>query len=94
MAGLLFAFMGNLMHNIKPNYFAGVRTPWTLEDPDTWRATHRLAGKLWFGGGIFVTIAVLVLPVESRADHFCIYDRFTGAHTRYVFLYLLQKTSA
>jgi uncharacterized membrane protein len=65
LAGLLFAFIGNLMHNIKPNYFAGVRTPWTLEDPDTWRATHRLAGKLWFGGGIFATIAVLVLPVEA-----------------------------
>ena len=65
LAGLLFAFMGNLMHSIKPNYFAGVRTPWTLEDPDTWRATHRLAGKLWFGGGVFVTIVVLVLPVKA-----------------------------
>jgi len=60
--GLLFVFLGNIMHSIKPNYFAGIRTPWTLEDNDTWRATHRLAGKLWFIGGILITIVVLLLP--------------------------------
>jgi len=60
--GLLFAFIGNMMHSIKPNYFAGVRTPWTLENEDNWRATHRLAGKIWFMGGILLTIAVLLLP--------------------------------
>jgi uncharacterized membrane protein len=63
--GLLFAFIGNIMNSIKPNYFAGVRTPWTLEDDDTWRATHRLAGKLWFVGGIVLTILVLLLPATA-----------------------------
>ncbi|HVS94145.1 MAG TPA: SdpI family protein [Mucilaginibacter sp.] len=63
--GLFFAFMGNVMHSIKPNYFAGLRTPWTLEDTDTWRATHRLAGKLWFAGGIAVTILALLLPAKT-----------------------------
>src|SRR6201996_6544904 len=65
VTGLLFAFLGNIMHSIKPNYFAGVRTPWTLEDDDTWRATHRLAGKLWFIGGIILTILVLMLPPKA-----------------------------
>ena len=60
--GLLFAFIGNIMNSIKPNYFAGVRTPWTLENEDNWRATHRLAGKLWFIGGLVLSIAVLLLP--------------------------------
>ncbi len=55
------------MHSIKPNYFAGMRTPWTLEDNDTWRATHRLAGKLWFAGGIILTIIALLLPAETGA---------------------------
>ncbi|HTI57509.1 SdpI family protein [Mucilaginibacter sp.] len=63
--GLFFAFMGNLMHSIKPNYFAGLRTPWTLEDPDNWRATHRLAGKLWFAGGLILAVLVLLLPVKT-----------------------------
>jgi uncharacterized membrane protein len=65
VVGLFFAFMGNLMHSIKPNYFAGLRTPWTLEDNDTWRATHRLAGKLWFVGGIVLTILTLLLPAKA-----------------------------
>ena len=62
--GLFFAYLGNLMHSIKPNYFVGIRTPWTLEDPDTWRATHQLGGKMWFAGGIIITIATLFLPIE------------------------------
>jgi uncharacterized membrane protein len=62
LIGLFFAFLGNIMYSIKPNYFAGVRTPWTLEDEGNWRATHQLAGKLWVAGGIVLTILTLVLP--------------------------------
>jgi len=65
--GLLVMFMGNYMNNIKPNYFAGFRLPWTLNDPDNWRRTHQLAGKLWFAAGIllilmslFITKALLI----------------------------------
>jgi uncharacterized membrane protein len=61
--GLLFAFMGNYMHNIKPNYFAGIRLPWTLENEENWKKTHLLAGKLWFAGGLLITILCLLLPV-------------------------------
>ena len=63
--GLLFVFMGNIMNSIKPNYFAGIKTPWTLESEDNWRATHRLAGKIWVVGGIIVTITMLLLPPET-----------------------------
>jgi uncharacterized membrane protein len=62
MVGLLFVFLGNVMNNIKPNYFVGIRTPWTLESEETWRATHRVAGKVWFAGGIILTILMLLLP--------------------------------
>jgi len=65
LVGLFFAFMGNMMHSIKPNYFAGVRTPWTLENEDNWRATHRMTGKLWLAGGILITILVLLLPAAA-----------------------------
>jgi uncharacterized membrane protein len=63
--GLFFACLGNFMHNIKSNYFIGLRTPWTLEDPDTWRVTHQLAGKLWVAGGIIAAIATLLLPFKA-----------------------------
>ncbi len=67
LIGLLFACIGNLMHSIKPNYFVGVRTPWTLEDPDNWKATHRLTGKLWFTGGMALTLVTLLLPNAAGA---------------------------
>ena len=62
LMGLLFAFIGNYMNNIKPNYFAGFRLPWTLSDDENWRKTHRLAGHLWFWTGLFITIISLLLP--------------------------------
>ncbi|GEO09411.1 SdpI family protein [Segetibacter aerophilus] len=65
MLGLFFAYLGNLMHSVKPNYFVGIRTPWALEDEDTWRKTHQLAGKLWFAGGIVITVITLIVPANS-----------------------------
>ncbi len=65
LVGLLFVFIGNMMNSIKPNYFAGFKTPWALENEDNWRATHRVASKVWFIGGITITITTLLLPVEA-----------------------------
>jgi uncharacterized membrane protein len=53
---LLFAILGNYLPNLRPNYFVGIRTPWTLEDAETWRATHRLGGKLMFFGSLLLLI--------------------------------------
>ena len=60
--GLMFAFIGNYMHALKPNYFAGIRLPWTLSDDENWRKTHYLAGKLWFWGGLLFALASLFIP--------------------------------
>jgi uncharacterized membrane protein len=62
---LLLAVIGNYMPNLKPNYFAGMRLPWTLEDPDNWKATHALAGKIWFIGGILLGIVCFILPQKA-----------------------------
>ena len=62
--GIFFSLMGNLMLNIKPNYFVGIRVPWTLENDDNWRKTHRLAGKLWFAGGIIAAITAILFPYK------------------------------
>jgi len=59
--GLLFALLGNNMYNIKPNYFAGLRLPWTLENEDNWRKTHQFAGRLWFFGGLAFAAMVFLL---------------------------------
>lgn len=61
---LFFAYMGNLMHSVKPNYFVGYRVPWTLENEENWKKTHRLASKVWFGGGIALAIFSLLATQE------------------------------
>jgi len=65
LMGIFFIVVGNLMYNIKPNYFVGIRIPWTLESENNWRATHHMAGKLWFIGGILITVFTLSLPVQT-----------------------------
>jgi len=61
LIGLLFSFMGNMMHNVKPNYFFGLRLPWTLSSDDNWKKTHQLTGKIWFVGGIVIVIVSFLL---------------------------------
>lgn len=53
---LLLAILGNYLPNLRPNYFVGLRTPWTLESPQTWRVTHRLGGKVMFFGSLLLLV--------------------------------------
>ena len=62
----------------KPNYFIGIRTPWTLESEKVWTETHKLSGKMWFLGGIIVVIASLVL---SNPSNFIMFLIVTGVIT-------------
>ena len=64
LIALLFIVLGNLMNNIKPNYFFGIRTPWTLESEENWRMTHYLGSKIWFFGGLIMFLLILILPQE------------------------------
>ncbi len=65
LLGLFFVFIGNLMHSLKPNYFIGIRLPWTLENENNWRATHRIGSKSFFTGGIFIVAATLLCPAGA-----------------------------
>lgn len=61
--GLLFMVLGNYMNSVKPNYFVGIRTPWTLENPEVWRRTHRMANKVWIAGGLLLIIIPLTMDL-------------------------------
>jgi len=52
--GLLFAFLGNYLTRVEPNWFVGIRTPWTLSSDAVWRKTHRTAGWLFVVGGLVI----------------------------------------
>ncbi|MEM1094990.1 MAG: SdpI family protein [Bacteroidota bacterium] len=62
--GLMLAAIGNYLGTMKPNYFIGIRTPWTLQSDDVWRSTHRMAGPIWMAGGLGLAIGVFVFPAS------------------------------
>ena len=62
LISLLFILMGNMMGKIKHNYFFGIKTPWTLADPDVWNRTHRVGGRMWFVIGVLLLPCCLLLP--------------------------------
>lgn len=72
LVGIMYIILGNYFKTIKPNYFLGIRTPWTLENETVWKKTHRLGGKLWFIGGIMVVLSSLVFNKEFNFTIFMI----------------------
>ena len=62
LVSVLLILIGNMMGKIKHNYFFGIRTPWTLADPDVWMRTHSLGGKLWFVLGLVLLPGSFLLP--------------------------------
>ena len=60
--GLLFVVVGNLLGKIRPNWFVGIRTPWTLTSKRSWTKTHRLGGWLFVFLGLTFLVGGLVRP--------------------------------
>jgi uncharacterized membrane protein len=60
---LFFALLGNYLTTVQPNYFIGIRTPWALESDIVWFKTHRLVGRLFFGGGLGLAALAVIGPL-------------------------------
>jgi len=88
--GVLFIILGNYFQTIKANYFIGIRTPWTLESESVWKATHRMAGKLWFVGGLLVVLFSLLL---DKSQNTIVFIAITAVITiiPIIYSYLLYK---
>ena len=59
--GVMFMMIGNYMPKCKQNFTLGIKIRPTLESEENWNATHRLAGKVWFFGGLAI-LACVFLP--------------------------------
>ena len=62
--GLLLLVLGNAMPKSRPNAFAGIRMPSTLNSEVNWAATHRLGGWLMIAGGLVLLVAAFVVPMQ------------------------------
>ena len=60
--GILLVLIGNLLPRARPNWFIGIRTPWTLSSDRVWEKTHRVGGRALVAGGLAILIAALVIP--------------------------------
>ncbi len=61
--GLLLILIGNVMGKLRPNWFVGIRTPWTLSSKRSWTRTHAIGGRVFVIIGIFF----LLVPVGRLA---------------------------
>lgn len=86
--GLLFIVLGNYLPATKPNYFVGIRTPWTLENDMVWRKTHRLGGRLFMICGLLIIASTFIF---SDAFTFWILIGTTIAITLITFIYSYQS---
>lgn len=58
--GAMFFVMGNVLGKVRPNWFVGVRTPWTLSSKRAWTRTNRLEGWVFVVGGIALMAAGVI----------------------------------
>lgn len=63
LIGGLLVVLGNTFGKLRPNWFIGIRTPWTLSSKEAWNRTHRVGGWLMVGLGLVTMIAA---PVAGR----------------------------
>ncbi len=65
VAGALCVVVGSVMGKLRPNWFVGIRTPWTLSSKQSWTRTHRAAGWVLIGLGLLVPIASMTGPARA-----------------------------
>lgn len=58
LSGILFIYIGFLVGHAEPNWFVGIRTPWTLSSAAVWKKTHETGGKLFMLAGIVSFLGV------------------------------------
>lgn len=62
---LLSIVLGDVLGQVRHNYFVGIRTPWTLADDVVWRRTHRVGGYAFVAAG-FLGLVGLPFPPLAR----------------------------
>jgi immunity protein, SdpI family len=70
IVGVLFIVLGNALPRARPNWWFGIRTPWTLSNDRVWMKTHRVGGYLIVGAGILMLLAAVVASPWTLAVGF------------------------
>ncbi len=60
LVGGLFIVIGSVLGKLRPTWFAGIRTPWTLSSARSWSKTHRLGGWVFLVAGLLMALSGLL----------------------------------
>jgi uncharacterized membrane protein len=61
---LIMTLLGLVIAKARPNFFAGIRTPWTLTSDLAWDKTHRMASRIFLIVGLAGLPSAFLLPPE------------------------------
>jgi uncharacterized membrane protein len=64
-AGAMLVVLGNVLPRARPNWWFGIRTPWTLSNDRVWTRTHRVGGYLLVIAGIACVVAALFVSERT-----------------------------
>ena len=64
---ILFFCTGLMVEHAKRNWFAGIRTPWTLSSERVWDKTNRIGGRLFKIAGV---VCLGAIPFPQYAVYF------------------------
>lgn len=63
--GLFILLLSNVLPRLRPNWWIGIRTPWTLSNERSWVLTHRLAGHVGVAAGLLMIAMAWTLPIAQ-----------------------------
>lgn len=69
---LLFVVIGNVLPKTKPNWYVGIRVPWTVNHPAVWYKTHRFGGVMMTVWGVLSLVVTLVVSPTHAAVVFVV----------------------
>ncbi|WP_434521024.1 SdpI family protein [Halorubrum sp. AS12] len=87
----LFYYVGTVLPHVEPNWFLGIRTPWTLSDDAVWDRTHALGARLF---KLSAAIAVVGLLFGRYAVYFLVGPVLATAAVTVVYSYVLYARGA
>jgi uncharacterized membrane protein len=67
LIGAFFIVLGAVLGRLQPNFFAGIRTPWTLTSDRSWTLTHRAGGWVFAALGAVTVVCAFVAPGSVMA---------------------------
>lgn len=86
---VLILVAGNVAPKLPINGVIGLRFPWTMQDEDTWRVTHKLLGNCSFPAAIIILVGGLTFnPVVFAIGGLVVYSLIPSI---YSYVYYKKK---